>query len=101
MIRLLNVQSSPNVVNSASRSASKVFVDQYVMSHPDTVVTDLDLVANPPSHIGTEHLGAFFAPPEFHSPASAAALRASEAYLQQLFESDVIVVGTPMHNLGI
>ncbi len=101
MVRLLNVQSSPNLKSSASRSASKAYIERYVAAYPGTVVTDLDLVLNPPSHLGTEHLGAFFAPPEFHTPESAAALRSSEAYLEQFFAADVIVVGTPMHNLCV
>lgn len=101
MVRLLNVQSSPNLASSASRSASRAYIDRYVEAHPETIVTELDLILSPPAHLGTDHLGAFFAPPEFHSPESAAALRASEEYLRQFFESDVIVVGTPMHNLCV
>ena len=100
MPRILNVQSSLNIESSASRSASKVYIDRYVAANPDSVVVDLDLVANPPSHLSTHHLAGLFGPPP-HAPESAEALKTSEAYLQQLFDSDVIVVATPMHNLGI
>jgi FMN-dependent NADH-azoreductase len=101
MAKLLNVQSSPNLMSSASRAASKIFVETFLEADPDGVVTDVDLVRNPPPHIGADHLGAFFAPPEFHSAENTAALRASETYLAQLFAADVVLVGTPMHNLGI
>jgi FMN-dependent NADH-azoreductase len=101
MPMLLNIQSSPNLTSSASRAASQAFIDRYVALHPDVMVVDIDLVLNPPVHIGTDHLGAFFAPPEFHSARNTAALMASEAYLAQLFVADIIVIGTPMHNLGI
>lgn len=101
MAQLLNVQSSPNLEFSASRSAAKAYVERYVKIRPDTVVTELDLMRNPPSHLSADHLGAFFAPPEYHSPASAEALHASERYLEQFLASDIVVVGTPMHNLGV
>ncbi len=101
MPRILNVQSSPNVESSASRSASRAYLERILAADPSSVVVDLDLVANPPSHLSTHHLAAFFAPPEYHSPESARALRTSEDYLQQLFDADIVVVATPMHNLGI
>lgn len=100
MSRILNIQSSPYMERSASRSVSKAYIDRYVAANPDSVVVDLDLVANPPAHLGTHHMTGLFRPPP-HSPESAEALEISEAYLQQLFDSDVIVVATPMHNFGI
>lgn len=98
---LLNVQSSPNLELSASRSMSRVFVGSYLAANPGSRVIDLDLVRDPPSHICPDHLGAFFAPPEFHSPQNVVALQTSEAYLAQVMAADVILIGTPMHNLGI
>ena len=56
---------------------------------------------NPPAHVGPDHLGAFFTPPETHTPAQTAALKASDAYIAQLFDANVVVLGTPMHNFGI
>ncbi len=101
MPTILNVQSSPNLATSGSRAVSSAFIEAYVANHPDTKVIDLDLVTHPPSHLGVDHLGAFFAPPESHTPGHAAAAKASDAYLAQVFAADVIVVGTPMHNFGI
>lgn len=101
MTQILNVQSSPNLQFSASRSTAAAYLERYAEMQPDTVVAELDLVLNPPPHLSTDHLGAFFAAPEHHSPANAAALDASERYLEQFLASDIVVVGTPMHNLGI
>lgn len=98
---VLNIQSSPNIAGSTSRQVSQAIVDRYQAQYPDLTVTNVDLVLNPPSHLGTDHLGAFFAPPETHSPAFAGALAASERYLSQLFAADVVILGTPMHNFGI
>jgi len=101
MTTLLNIQSSPNLASSASRAASKVFLDKYVANHPGTKVVDLDLAVNPPPHLGVHHLGAYFAPPEAHTPENAAALKASDAYVDQLLAADIVLIGTPMHNFGI
>ena len=101
MPTLLSVQSSPNLVSSGSRAVSKAFVDKYVAAHPDTRVIEVDLVLNPPPHFGPDHLRAFFTPPEAHAPENTAALQASDAYVAQLMEADVVVLGTPMHNFGV
>ena len=98
---LLNIQSSPNMISSASRAVSKVFIENYVATHADTKVVDLDLVRDPPSHFGPNHLRAFFAPAEEHEPENTAALEASDVYVSQLLEADILVLGTPMHNFGI
>ncbi len=101
MPTILSIQSSPNMISSASRAVSKSYIDKYVASRPNTEVVDLDLVSSPPSHIGPHHLQAFFSPPEEHGPESEAALAVSDAYIAQLMDADVLVLGTPMHNFGI
>jgi len=98
---ILSVQSSPNIEGSASRAVSRAFIDRYVEKHPDSTVVELDLIKTPPSHFNTDHLGAFFAPAEAHGPGNAAALAASNAYVEQLLAADVVVLGTPMHNFGV
>jgi len=60
MPRILNVQSSLNIESSASRSASKVYIDRYIAAKPDSDVVDLDLVANPPAHLGIHHMTGLF-----------------------------------------
>lgn len=101
MPTILNVQSSPNLWASGSRAVSKAYIDAYVGAHPGTTVIDVDLVANPPPHFGPDHLRGFFTPPDTHEPANAAAVAESEAYIAQVMQADVIVLGTPMHNFGI
>lgn len=100
MTRILNVQSSPYLDKSASRSVSKAYVDGYLAAKPETVVVDLDLVTNPPAHLGPQHMAGLFKPGP-HSPEAVAAREASDAYLKQVFDSDVILVATPMHNFAI
>lgn len=100
MTVLLNIQSSPNPA-SASRAVSSVFIDNYLGNNSGVEVVDLDLAVSPPRHVGTDHLAAYFAPAEYHTPANTEALRGSEEYIEQLMATDVLVLGTPMHNLGV
>lgn len=97
---LMNIQSSPNPA-SASRAISSVFIEQYCQSHGPVDLVDLDLAIAPPRHVGSDHLAAYFAPAEYHTPENAEALRGSDAYIAQLVAADVLVIGTPMHNLGV
>ena len=101
MTTLLNIQTSPNIHASVSRAVSKKFVDDYLAANPGTTVIDHDLALSPPSHFGPSHLQAFFASPEDHEPESAEALRVSDAFVDELMEADVVVLGTPMHNFGV
>jgi FMN-dependent NADH-azoreductase len=101
MAVLLNVQSSPNLSGSGSRAVSRAFVERFVSVDPDAEVIDLDLAQAPLAPINEHHLGAFFAPPAAHSAESAAALRVSDDLIEQVVRADVLLLGTPMHNLGI
>lgn len=101
MPKLLNIQSSPNLYNSGSRAVSKAFVEAFLAKHPDYELDEVDLVSHPPKHVGPAHLRAFFMPSETHGPEEAEALANSNAYVDQLIAADVVVLGTPMHNLSI
>lgn len=101
MTTLLNVQSSPDTQNSASRIVSSAFVDRYLTHEPGAVVDTLDLVATPPTHFGPSHLRAFFATGDDLEPENQAALAASDTFVDQLAAADVVVLGTPMHNFGV
>ena len=98
---VLNIQSSPNFYTSGSRAVSKAYIDAYAAAHSGTKIIDVDLVVHPPTHFSPDHLRAFFTPPETHEPANPAAAEASAAYIAQLLNADIIVLGTPMHNFGI
>lgn len=101
MPSLLNVQSSPNLYSSGSRAVSKAFVEAFLRRFPSFEVIEVDLTKDPPKHVGPEHLRAFFMPPETHESDDSAALAISDGYVQQLIDADVILIGTPMHNLGV
>lgn len=46
-------------------------------------------------------MGGAFAPPEHHSPESAAAINVSNELVAELQAADEIVIGTPMYNFSI
>ncbi|MDO5623632.1 MAG: NAD(P)H-dependent oxidoreductase [Pseudomonadota bacterium] len=59
-----------------------------------------DVGAAPPSAIGGDWIAAAFTPPEARSAALQAALRESDALIDELKAADVLVLGVPMYNFG-
>lgn len=101
MTKILNVQSSPNLQGSASRAISAAFIESLIAANSNATVETLDLATNPPSHYSPSHLGAFFGPPETHGPEQHEAISISDTYIDQLIASDIVVLGTPIHNFGV
>jgi FMN-dependent NADH-azoreductase len=100
-MKLLHIDSSILSGNSVSRQLTHNIVNEWVASHPGTVVDYLDLAVDTPSHLSAESLG-------FRMPASgdlSAAQRrenaVSEALVSQFLAADVIVVGAPLYNFSI
>ena len=100
-MKLLHIDSSILSGTSVSRQLTRDIVNEWVASHPDTVVDYLDLAVDTPSHLSAESLG-------FRMPAdgdvSAAQRRenaVSEALVSQFLAAEVIVVGAPLYNFSI
>ena len=60
-----------------------------------------DLALNPVPHLDAAAFGAFLAKHEVRSAAQRAAVRYSDALIEELRAADVVVVGVPMYNFGI
>ena len=102
MTKLLQIDSSPLGANSVSRQLTAQIVATWVAAKPDTVVEQLDLVANAPSHLDADSLG-------FRLGLDDASLTdvqrkenaISEALVSQFLAADVVVVGAPMYNFSV
>ncbi len=101
MIKLLHVQSSPNLVNSVSRQLSDEFVERWVSSHPQTEVETLDLVRDPVPHWGPEAIKGFMTPEGQRTAEGQAAVDLSETLIRQVEAAKVLVIGCPMYNMSI
>jgi FMN-dependent NADH-azoreductase len=80
---------------------SREFVDAYVGAFPDSLVRYRDLAAQPPALVDEQWISANFTPPDLRTAAMRAALSESDQLIDELLAADLVVIGAPMHNLGI
>jgi len=99
-MQILHLDSSILGAASVSRSLSSSIVARLVTLHPGSNVIYRDLASDPALHLSSEHLAAWQG-----AGAKDGLLREDlfkgNAYLEELQESQIVVIGTPMYNLTI
>ena len=101
MPTLLVVESSPRGEHSMSRGLTQMFVEQWVKNHPGGRVVERDLMMSSLPFVTMPWLGAYFAPPEQHSPEMKDILRLSDTLVGEILAADHIAIGTPVYNYNI
>ena len=101
MSRLLVIEVSPQYEYSISRKLTARFLKQWRQLHPRTEVVVRDLATTPLPYIDMAWIMGAFSPPEVHSAESAGAIKISNELIAELKAADLILIGTPMHNLMI
>jgi FMN-dependent NADH-azoreductase len=99
-MKILHLDSSITGKHSVSRTLSSDIVAAHVAQHPGAEVTYRDLANDPVLHLSAAHL-AVFQGGQVESAALGQDLADGARYLDELFAADVLVLGTPMYNLGI
>jgi FMN-dependent NADH-azoreductase len=97
---ILHIDSSILSSYSVSRSLSAGIVARQLALHPDAHVIRRDLVADAPMHLSDAHM-AVFQGGEVGSEALGLDLAAGNAYVDDLFAADIIVIGAPMYNFAL
>ena len=99
-MKLLHLDSSILGTDSVSRRLSADIVAHFKSSHPDIAVITRDLAADPVHHLSGEHLAVMHGMPSKNDTINADVAKGN-AYLDELFAADILVIGTPMYNLSI
>lgn len=99
-MKLLHLDSSVLGAGSASRALTADIVARQTKLHPGIEVIYRDLAKDAALHLSPAHLAAFQGAP-VSDHALGADLSKGGAYLKELFDADVIVIGAPMYNLSI
>lgn len=99
-MKLLHIDSSVLGAGSASRVLSADIVARQVKLHPGMEVTYRDLAADAALHLSPAHLAAWQGQ-AVNDAELGADLTKGGAYLQELLDADVIVIGAPMYNFSI
>ena len=98
-MKLLHVDSSILGQGSVSRDLSAEVVATFQASRPDLTVTRLDLAATPIGHLTAAHLAAAQGAPVDEALKADVAL--GQAALEEFLAADIVVIGSPMYNLGV
>ncbi|AZZ92466.1 FMN-dependent NADH-azoreductase [Hahella sp. KA22] len=100
-MNLLHIKVSPNLHGSASREVSDYLVDRLKLKYPDLNEVVLDLSQDPLPHLDGFTIGAFFTKPEERTEQQISAVKLSDKMIDMLFASEMIVLSSPMWNLGL
>jgi FMN-dependent NADH-azoreductase len=99
-MQLLHLDSSVLGTNSVSRTLSAEIVARQVALHPGLNVVRRDLAADTALHLSGAHLAAWQGG-SVEDANLGADLAKGSSYIDDLFASDIIVIGAPMYNFSI
>jgi FMN-dependent NADH-azoreductase len=99
-MKLLHIDSSVLGSASASRALSADIVARQVKLHPGIEIVYRDLAADAALHLSPAHLAAWQGQ-AVNDAQLGADLAKGGAYIQELFDADIIVIGAPMYNFSI
>ena len=99
-MQLLHIDSSVLGPNSASRALSAEIVARQRALRPGINVVHRDLATDAALHLSSAHLAAWQGGPT-EDTLLGADLAKGGAFLEELFASDIVVIGAPMYNFSI
>lgn len=100
-MKILQLNASARSNGSNSTRLADTITARLKARHPGAVVELRDLASDPHPVLDEAALTALFTPAEQRSAEQAARVALDDALIAQLLESDVIVLGVPMYNLGV
>jgi FMN-dependent NADH-azoreductase len=99
-MQLLHLDSSILGTASVSRRLSSEIVKRQMALYPSIRVVYRDLAADPALHLSAPHLAAWQGDASDNATLSTDLVKGA-AYMDELFASDILVIGAPMYNLSI
>jgi FMN-dependent NADH-azoreductase len=99
-MKLLHLDSSILGANSVSRALSADIVARQKALHPGLDIVYRDLSTDPALHLSGAHLAAAQGA-TVADAALGADLATGQAYLDELFAADILVIGAPMYNFSV
>ena len=99
-MKLLHIDSSVLGAGSASRALTADIVARQAKLHPGIEIVYRDLAADAALHLSPAHLAAWQGQ-AVNDVQLGADLSKGGAYMQELFDADLIVIGAPMYNFSV
>jgi FMN-dependent NADH-azoreductase len=98
-MKILHIDCSPRQ-ESHSRQLSATIVEKLLEVEPGASISRRDFAASPLPHASPDYATTLSSPATLAAPLKGA-FDLSEALIQEVEAADVIVIGTPMHNLTV
>lgn len=100
-MKLLHIKVSQNIDGSTSRKASAHLLAKLQVKYPQLIETVLDLSIDPLPHLDALTIGSFFVTPPQRTDAQRQAVQLSDRLVDMLLETDILLISSPMWNLGL
>tara|TARA_B100001094_G_scaffold331856_1_gene401638 strand:+ start:777 stop:1382 length:606 start_codon:yes stop_codon:yes gene_type:complete len=100
-MHLLHIDTSSQIQGSHSRNLSKKIVNKIICDHPDSKVTIRDVGMHVIPHISEATIKAFYQEEATYDEDMAKSSKLSMSLIDEVRQSDVIVLGVPMYNFGV
>lgn len=101
MTTLLQINSSIFSSGGNSSQLADAFVAQWQSNNPNAAIKVRDLASDPLPHLDAQQVTAFFTPIETRTPEQQQFVDVSDELIDEIKQSDIIVIGLPMYNFGI
>ena len=101
MPTLLHIDASPRGDYSISRKVSSAFVESWKQANPGGKVIRRDLATSNLTFVDIDWIVGAFSTPEKLTEGHKKALELSDKLIQELLESDHVIIGTPMYNFNV
>ena len=101
MKTLLQISTSLFSSGGQSTQLADTFVAEWQRTHQDGRVIRRDLSVNPVPHLDAERLTAFMTSAGQRSAQQQSIVEYSDALIDELRQTDVVVIGLPLYNFGI
>lgn len=97
----LHIISSARESDSYSKGLSMAIVDKLAGKHEIDTVIERDLTKESPPFLNGNLIGAFYKDPRSVNEEERRLLEYADSVVNDVSNADILVLGTPMHNLGM
>ncbi|MFP2771052.1 FMN-dependent NADH-azoreductase [Oceanisphaera sp. KMM 10153] len=101
MKNILVINASPNKSDSYSRLLTERFIKLWKQKNPNDTFIFRELGNSNIPHIDQPWIKSAFTPVEARNDESKQAIAFSDALVKELENADIIIIGSPMHNLSV
>lgn len=101
MKNILHIITSPRGTQSYSIQLGTALTEKLAEANPGSTISELNLANAPYDHISGEMISAFFTPHDQLTDDQRVVIQPSNDAVQQLLDTDILVIGLPLYNLGI